>query len=78
LIGLHILGWGELVAQGPYAAGQVHPGRSSLDSQLPGDGGRVEIKEDSQRDHLALPPGQAPYRSEQPGIEATVKDAESR
>jgi hypothetical protein len=53
----------------------VHPDRAGLDPQLPGDGGGVEIKEDPQRDHLALPGGQAPYRPEQGGIEATAKVA---
>jgi hypothetical protein len=44
LTGLHVLGWGELVAQRRYAPGQVHPDRSSLDPQLPGDSGGFEIK----------------------------------
>jgi hypothetical protein len=56
----------------------VHPDRSSLDPQLPGDGGGVEIEEDSQRDHLTLPGRQAPYRREQGGIEATAEVAGSR
>ena len=77
-IGLHVLGWGELVAQRGYAPGQVHPDRSSLDPGLPGDGGGVEIKEDSQRDHLTLPGRQAPYRREQGGIEAAAEVAGSR
>jgi hypothetical protein len=51
----------------------MHPDRSGLDPQLPGDGGCVEVKEDSQRDHLTLSAGQAPYRRQQDGIEATVR-----
>jgi hypothetical protein len=50
----------------------MHPDRSGLDPQLPGDGGGVEIQEDSQRDHLTLPAGQPPYRRQQGGIKATA------
>ena len=61
------------MTQRRYGPGQVHPDRSSLDPQMPGDGGSVEIKEDPQRDHLTLPGRQPPYCREQGGIEATVK-----
>ena len=38
-----------------------------------GDGGGVQIKEDSQRDHLTPPARQAPHRRQQGGIEAIVE-----
>jgi hypothetical protein len=66
---------GEFAAQRRHGAGQVHPDRSGLDAQLPGDGVGVQVQEDPQCDHLALAARQAAQRCQQGGVETTAEVA---